>query len=299
MRAILVVFAAVGGLGAVGPCVGCAKANLAPSSVPGDEDPVANVRRENAALKRRVQLLEDRLLKLEREPGPRLRVVERGRKRVPAPAIEQASPTIASTSRAPSRPSRSVTLAPAADAAAPSEAFDTDEGFDATESATESDADGGRSYRLVGSRLVELTQTRGPSRPDRPERGGKGGAIVTEYEAAMALYRSADAAQAERAFERFARTYPKHDYADNALYWKGEAAYDQAHFSDALAAFTEVVERYGGGNKAPDALLKIGLCFDKIGDLDNARDVLRQLITAYPGARASDIARVRLAELEI
>ena len=66
----------------------------------------------------------------------------------------------------------------------------------------------------------------------------------------------------------------------------------------ALTAFTEVVERYGGGNKAPDALLKIGLCYGKLGDAANARDVLSELVTAYPDARASDIARVRLSELE-
>ena len=84
-----------------------------------------------------------------------------------------------------------------------------------------------------------------------------------------------------------------------ALYWKGEAAYDQHHYSDALAAFTEVVERYGGGNKAPDALLKIGLCYQNLGDVENARDVMTQLIGAYPAARASDIARARLAELEV
>jgi TolA-binding protein len=81
------------------------------------------------------------------------------------------------------------------------------------------------------------------------------------------------------------------------LYWKGEAAYDQHHYADALASFTEVVERYGGGNKAPDALLKIGLCYDKLGDLANARDVLTQLVAAYPSERASDIARVRISEL--
>ena len=97
--------------------------------------------------------------------------------------------------------------------------------------------------------------------------------------------------------EAIAREHPRHDYADNALYWKGEAAYDQRNFSGALAAFTAVVERYGGGNKAPDALLKIGLCYHNLGDAANARDVLTELIAAYPGARASDIARVKLAEL--
>lgn len=159
-------------------------------------------------------------------------------------------------------------------------------------------AEAARSYRLEGSRLVQLTTRNGPPSPDRPERGGRGRAIIQEYEAAMAIYQSGQPERAESAFGEFARRHPGHDYADNALYWKGESAYDQRHYADALASFTEVVERYGGGNKAPDALLKIGLCYRKLGDLPNARDVLGELIAAYPAERASDIARVKLAELE-
>jgi tol-pal system protein YbgF len=154
-----------------------------------------------------------------------------------------------------------------------------------------------RSYRLVGSELVQHTKTHGPIRPDRPDRRGKGRAIVGEYDQAMAVYKSGRLADAERAFAAFAERYPQHDYADNAIYWKGEAAYDQGRYSDALAAFTDVIERYGGGNKAPDALLKIGLCYERLGDAANARDVLAELIAAYPRARASDVARVRLAEI--
>jgi tol-pal system protein YbgF len=114
----------------------------------------------------------------------------------------------------------------------------------------------------------------------------------------MGVYRGGQLRAAEIAFDHFARSYPKHDYADNALYWKGEAAYDQAHYADALAAFTEVVKRYGGGNKAPDALLKIGLCYGRLGDPANAKDVLARLVAAYPDANATRIAREKLAELE-
>ena len=170
--------------------------------------------------------------------------------------------------------------------------WELDEGWSSAAADTSS-----RTYRLVGAHLVEQTKTKGPVGPDRPQRDAKGRGIVAEYEAAMAIYKSGDFVQAEQAFEAFARRHPDHDYADNALYWKGEAAYDQQHYADALAAFTEVVERYGGGNKAPDALLKIGLCYETVGDLANATDVLTQLVAAYPGARASDIARARLAEI--
>ena len=151
------------------------------------------------------------------------------------------------------------------------------------------------SYRLVGSKLVEATQRKpsiGGSKSSDRDTG-----VVKDYKAAMAVYRDGRYAEAEQAFAAIVAAHPTHDYADNALYWQGEAAYDQAHYADALAAFTKVVERYGGGNKAPDALLKIGLCYGRLGDAANARDVLTQLVAAYPRADASKIAKRKLDEL--
>lgn len=150
------------------------------------------------------------------------------------------------------------------------------------------------SYRLVGSKLVQATQRKPTTSTGRDKDSG----VVKDYKAAMALYQAGRYADAEQAFSSIVSAHPNHDYADNALYWQGEAAYDQAHYADALAAFTKVVERYGGGNKAPDALLKIGLCYGRLGDADNARDVFTQLIAAYPSANASKIAKRKLDDLD-
>lgn len=244
---------------------------------------MTQVRRDNAALRRRVQLLEDRVLYLEQGGG-------------------RSAGAQAATGEHTLPDGRSlpvVRLAPPPRAAPPTAGDDddpeADEGDGYVPAAT---SEAARSYRLEGTRLVDLTVQAGPAAPDRPDRSAKGQAIIGQYEAAMAIYKSGHAERAEAAFAEFAREHPAHDYADNALYWKGEAAYDQDHWADALAAFTEVVERYGGGNKAPDALLKIGLCYRQLGDLPNARDVLTELVAAYPGERASDIARVKLTELE-
>jgi tol-pal system protein YbgF len=270
---------------------GCAKTAAAPQThAPITEDPMTQLRRDNAALRRRLQMLEDRVLYLEGRSGDAYAAAP-GRlagehtlpdgRSLPVVRLDppKRSPRAPEPERAPER--------------APEPADDDDGGY--VPAAT---SEAARSYRLEGTRLVDLTVQAGPAAPDRPDRSGKGQAIIDEYEAAMAIYKSGQPGRAEAAFTEFAEQHPEHDYADNALYWKGEAAYDQRHFADALAAFTEVVERYGGGNKAPDALLKIGLCYRQLGDIPNARDVLSELVAAYPSERASDIARVKLSELE-
>jgi tol-pal system protein YbgF len=274
--------------------------------------------RDGAALRRRLEILEDRVLHLEQRTtaeaaamptgtttshyslpdGRQLPVVRLGdREPVPAPAPAPA-PRAEPTARSPAI-ARGTSRLLAAPVAAPPEEDLSSSIFSEEDPAAAAGDGPARSYRLEGTRLVDLTIHNAPKRPDRPDRSKKGAVVVATYEAAMTVYKTGAFEDAERAFDAFARANPRHDFADNALYWKGEAAYDQAHFADALAAFTEVVERYGGGNKAPDALLKIGLCYRQLGDDDNARDVLTELISAYPGERASDIARVKLAQFGI
>jgi tol-pal system protein YbgF len=174
------------------------------------------------------------------------------------------------------------------------------------------------SYHLVGSKLVRASKRERPAPAPAPvpnrklevksskksaksksgKRSRRGGdPVLSAYKDAMTLYKAGEMVAAERAFDQIVSAHASHEYADNALYWQGEAAYDQKHYDAALSAFTGVIERYGGGNKAPDALLKIGLCYGKLGDMANSRDVLTQLVSAYPSARATKIAQSRLAEL--
>jgi tol-pal system protein YbgF len=299
-------------------CVGCAHTGAGKPNPAEALDPaVAAMRSDNAALRRKVATLEDRVVRLERaqlasytaggDAGavPLDRDLPIVRLEPPSAPVERPVERMDEPPPAPKRARRgavSKTLGMLPGSGGSADGYPEDEPSVAapSESIANDDrkTDPGKSYRLVGNRLVELTKANAPKRPDRPARDSKGTAQLTEYEAAMALYKAGELAGAERAFELFARAHPKHDYADNALYWMGEAAYDQKEWDGALAAFTEVVERYGGGNKAPDALLKIGLCYGKLGDAANARDVLSELVAAYPDARASDIARVRLSDPE-
>ncbi len=289
--------------------MGCAHTEPVAAEAPADVDAQnARLRQDNAALRKQVAHLEERLRFHESQGGPD-EGAGPGAAGRHLPVVKLAPPG----GEAPAREFRreAVTLSPLPHSS-PYQAEPEPEpeslyaGAGAMtadlEPAPDASDPGVKSYRLVGSRLVDLTKKRRPapakkSRSRRSSHKKKAdGGIVGQYEDAMSVYKSGRFADAEVAFDAFVRGHPKHDYADNALYWKGEAAYDQAHYADALAAFTEVVERYGGGNKAPDALLKIGLCYGKLGDTANARDVLTQLIAAYPKARATQIAHNKLAE---
>ena len=58
-----------------------------------------------------------------------------------------------------------------------------------------------------------------------------------------------------------------------------------------------MVDRHPEGNKVPDALLKMGLCLEQLGDLAGAREVYTEIIRRFPGYAASVTAEERRATL--
>lgn len=115
------------------------------------------------------------------------------------------------------------------------------------------------------------------------------------YRAAVELVRSGSHAPAIDALRAFLRSYPRHDYADNAQYWLGEAHYAQKDYPHALTEFRTVIETYPRGNKVPDALLKVGYCYQALGQTDKARAVLEQVVNLYPRTEPAGLAAKRLA----
>jgi tol-pal system protein YbgF len=113
---------------------------------------------------------------------------------------------------------------------------------------------------------------------------------VMMYNQGMELLKAKNHQQAIMVFENFLNQWPGHEYADNCMYWIGEALYDQGKYEQALASFEGVAQRYPDGNKVPDALLKAAFCYDKLGAPDRARELLDRVLRIYPGTEAARIA---------
>jgi len=117
-----------------------------------------------------------------------------------------------------------------------------------------------------------------------------------EYRAAVELLKSGRPVDAIGALRAFIQKFPRHDYADNAQYWIGEAYYVQKDFAHALAEFRATIETYPRGNKAPDALLKVGFCYQALGQPDKAKAVLEQVVSLYPKSEPAGLAAKRLEQ---
>ncbi len=130
------------------------------------------------------------------------------------------------------------------------------------------------------------------------ERGQVASEPLTLYRIAYDRLRAGHFDDAERDLREFVRRFPRHDYADNAQYWLGETFYARKTYGEAATAFRAVVERWPSGNKAPDALLKLGYSLLMLGDKDKGRGVLSQVLDHYPHTDAARLAERRLLELK-
>ncbi|TWI77479.1 Beta-barrel assembly machine subunit BamD [Desulfobotulus alkaliphilus] len=117
------------------------------------------------------------------------------------------------------------------------------------------------------------------------------------YEKAFATMQSRDYEKAAILFDELATRFPDHSLADNALYWLAECHYARRDYRKAITAFEEVPKRYPQGGKVPDAMLKNAYSRIQIGDRENAREILRQLIREYPFTDAASKAEARLKNL--
>jgi len=108
------------------------------------------------------------------------------------------------------------------------------------------------------------------------------------YDAALALVNGKQYTQALDAFAAFLLKYPDHPYVANAMYWRGECYFAQGDYLRAVEQFEGVVARFPLGGKTPDALLKLGICQQKLGNPQKAKTYFDKLTSEWP---RSDAAR--------
>ncbi|NIW86611.1 MAG: tol-pal system protein YbgF [Gammaproteobacteria bacterium] len=117
------------------------------------------------------------------------------------------------------------------------------------------------------------------------------------YQQAFNLLKAGRYGEAVKAFDAFLSEYPTGKYADNAQYWLGEAYYVTRQFEPALAEFRKLVSEHPSSQKVSHGLLKIGYIHDELGQSDEARRVLSDLIERYPDSTAARLARERLQRI--
>jgi tol-pal system protein YbgF len=150
-----------------------------------------------------------------------------------------------------------------------------------------------------GTHVDRIEQTMPPEVPANDSRGAASGARPSaldenarrSYDAALSLVGSKRYAEALDAFAGFLVRWPDHPNADNAMFWRGECYFAEGEFVRAADQFEGVLARFPIGNKVPDALLKLGIARQKLGDPQAAQRAFERLRRDYPHSDAAPARR--------
>jgi TolA-binding protein len=136
-----------------------------------------------------------------------------------------------------------------------------------------------------------------PERIDALARPG-GRELAVEAEGELAAARRKDGLDRAHALEDFARRYPRHPSADNALV-EASAAYAAGGRDDAACGLAaRATEDYPAGDAVSDALERLATCELRRGDPAAELRLLRRLVADYPRTPAAERAGARLASMQ-
>lgn len=119
------------------------------------------------------------------------------------------------------------------------------------------------------------------------------------YKNALRDYNAGNNDLAKQEFSDYVKFYPSTDLAGNAFFYLGELAYKGADFQGAVNNYTQVLQNFPTGNKAPSADLKKGLALIELGQKDDGVAELRHVIQRYPHSNEALQARERLRKLGV
>jgi len=143
-----------------------------------------------------------------------------------------------------------------------------------------------RKFDREGKPILRSSDPSDSLRTDGPSSSALDPDAKRAYDAAIQLV---NARQYDRALEdltSFIAKWPNHPYAENATYWKGECLYATGQYLRAAEQFESVITRFGAGKKGADALLKLGMCHDRLGASDRAREYWDRLRRDFPKSDA-------------
>lgn len=119
------------------------------------------------------------------------------------------------------------------------------------------------------------------------------------YDTAFAALKAGRYDESARLFAQFLQVHPQGAYAANARYWLGESYYVTQNYELALDQFQALYGAYPNHDKAPGALLKVGLSQYGLRRMEDAEATLRQVVERYPNTDAARTADDRLRAIAL
>lgn len=98
-------------------------------------------------------------------------------------------------------------------------------------------------------------------------------------------------------FDQYLSIYPVGRFVTNAHYWKGQAYLYLERFAEAKESYEIILNQFSDSPKLADAMYGLGLAYQGMGNLRQARQILNDIIRRFPNTGVANLADTRLLSL--
>ena len=132
-------------------------------------------------------------------------------------------------------------------------------------------------------------------------RGSLQPAVLSEQQLYQMAYDSVINSDFERSiaeFDQYMSVYPSGRFVTNAHYWKGQAYLYLQRYSEAKESYEIILNRYEDSAKLADAMYGLGLAYQGLGNVTQARQLLNEIKRRFPNTGVANLADTKLLQLD-
>ena len=132
-------------------------------------------------------------------------------------------------------------------------------------------------------------------------RGSLQPAVLSEQQLYQMAYDSVINSDFERSiaeFDQYMSVYPSGRFVTNAHYWKGQAYLYLERYSEAKESYEIILNRYEDSAKLADAMYGLGLAYQGLGNVTQARRLLNEIKRRFPNTGVANLADTKLLQLD-
>ncbi|WP_456401867.1 tol-pal system protein YbgF [Persephonella sp.] len=165
--------------------------------------------------------------------------------------------------------------------------------------------------QIASKNSLEIEKLKLAEKPEAVENLSKEGAEKVRipddpkelYKYALNAYYKGKTEEARKYFNIFIEEYPDSEMYDNALFWIGQTYYTEGNYEKAVEAFDRLINDCETGkaeecNKYPVAMLKKAYSLIKLGEIEKAKGILKEIVRRFPDTEESELASRKLEVLE-
>jgi tol-pal system protein YbgF len=126
-------------------------------------------------------------------------------------------------------------------------------------------------------------------------------AMLSEQQVYQMAYDSVINSNFERSiaeFDQYMGVYPTGRFIANAHYWKGQAYLYLDRYAEAKDSYEIILERYEDSAKLSDAMYGLGLAYQGLGNISQAKQLLNDITRRFPNTGVANLADTKLLQLE-